>query len=70
MWIKGKWSEILQLNFEITSDPAPDFKLPATGKLALQAVEALRAQDGAHAQALIEKALEAEQTPSLINNLA
>jgi tetratricopeptide (TPR) repeat protein len=70
MWIKGKWSEILQLNFEITSDPAPDFKSPATGKLALQAVEALRAQDGAHAQALIEKALEAEQTPSLINNLA
>ena len=70
MWINGQWTTILQLNFEITSDPIPNSQFPAVNKLSFQAIEALHTQDGAKAQALLEEALAIEETPSMLNNLA
>lgn len=70
MWIQGKWTDILLMDWEITDQPTADFKLPATKKLLGQALEALHAQDGKRAQALLEQALKLEEAPSLFNNLA
>jgi tetratricopeptide (TPR) repeat protein len=70
MWVKGNWTNILQLNFEITSEPIRDSQSPVVTKLASQAIEALYANDGPKAQALLEEALSIEETPSMLNNLA
>jgi tetratricopeptide (TPR) repeat protein len=70
MWIQGKWTEILLMDWEITDRPTADFKLPATRKLLGQALEALQIQDGKRAQTLLEQALKLEESPSLFNNMA
>ena len=71
MWIKGKWTPILTLGFEITPEPMLDKIKPKALELMKQAIEALRVKDGARAENLLRAALkiEPEQT-SLLNNLA
>ena len=70
MWIAGKWTDILNLNFEVTRQAQPEFRSPAVEKLAVLAIAALHAENPKHAQSLFEQALKKEETPSLLNNLA
>lgn len=70
MWIKGNWTDILQMNFEISNEPIRDSQSPLVTKLASQAIEALYANDAPKAQALLEEALAIEETPAMLNNLA
>ncbi len=73
LWIRGKWQPILLLGFEVTPDPIMDdypMKQKAIDLMA-QAIEALRAEDGARAEELLRKALAIQpEHPSLLNNLA
>jgi tetratricopeptide (TPR) repeat protein len=72
MWLKGKWTPILLLGFEIT--PEPIFDIPVNPKaLALlkQSLEALRNDESGEAERILRRALQLQpEHPSLLNNLA
>jgi len=71
MWIKGKWTPILALNFEITPEPMLDKIKPGALELMSQAIEALHVKDGARAEEHLRKALAIQpEFPGLLNNLA
>ncbi|GAB4505413.1 MAG: hypothetical protein Fur0043_24080 [Anaerolineales bacterium] len=73
MWLRGKWHPILLLGFEVTPEPMMD-DYPMKQKaidLMGQAMDALRAEDGARAEGFLRKALTIQpEHPSLLNNLA
>jgi len=70
MWLKGEWTDIQFMNFEITDEPEHPFS-PKIVTLMRKAIEALHAHQGARAEPLLKQALELEpDSPSLKNNLA
>jgi len=70
MWLKGAWTDIQFMNFEITNEPEHPFS-PKIVTLMRKATEALHARQGARAEPLLKQALELEpDSPSLMNNLA
>lgn len=72
MWIKGKWTEILLLGFEITPEPIFDHPIkPKALTLLTQAITALHNNDGRRAEQYLRQALAIQpKDPSLLNNLA
>lgn len=70
MWVEGEWRELLLLDFEIHGEPEHDFS-PRVEKLAVNAMIALRDEDGERAERALKQALALEpETPELQNNLA
>jgi tetratricopeptide (TPR) repeat protein len=71
MWVQGEWRELLLYNYEITQETTTSYRSPEAEKLAVQALDALRSNRSAEAQALLEQAIALEpDEPSLLNNLA
>lgn len=70
MWIKGAWTEIQLMGFEISGAPQHPFS-PRVEALMIEATRALHAREGAKAERLLRQALEIEpDSPNLLNNLA
>jgi tetratricopeptide (TPR) repeat protein len=71
MWIKGGWTPIMTLGFNITREPEKNTLKPAAQRLMEQALDALYADDDPKAESLLRKAIEIQpDDPSLLNNLA
>lgn len=70
MWMMGKWTESLLMEWEITEEATAKLKSPAVRELSSHAIEALHAGNWKHAQELLEQALKLEESPTLLNNLA
>jgi tetratricopeptide (TPR) repeat protein len=73
MWIKGQWTQILLLGFEITPEPMLDEDPMRPKVLALmkQAIGALHEENGELAEQHLRKALLLQpEHPGLLNNLA
>lgn len=73
MWIKGQWSPILLLGFEITPEPILDEAplVPKALGLMKKAIYALRDENWAEAESHLRKALAVQpEHPGLLNNLA
>jgi tetratricopeptide (TPR) repeat protein len=72
MWIKGEWTEIMMLGFEISYEPDTEQRLPPKAeRLLIEAMEEIRHGDAAKGEQLIKQAIEiAPNRPSLLNNLA
>ena len=70
MWIKGQWTDIQFMNFEIVNEPERPFS-PKVTDLLRRATELLHERKAERAEALLREALElAPDTPALLNNLA
>ena len=70
MWIKGEWQEALMFGFEVNGEPRLDLPQAAMD-MYLQATQALRNEDGAKAEQILENAVKRyPNNPSLWNNLA
>jgi hypothetical protein len=68
--IKGEWSDIEILGFEIYTEPIDQGHSAKVKKLIRQAIDATY-DDPARAEALLQRALEMEpDAPDLLNNLA
>ena len=71
MWMGGEWSDLLLLNFEITSEPEESEYSPEVLELSEEAYYALQDDEAERAQQLLEQAIALEpDSPSLLNNLA
>lgn len=72
LWRNGAWEDSLLLNMEISVEPVRSERLPeAVDRLHVEGVEALRAQDGARALPLMQKAVALlPDNPHLLNNLS
>jgi predicted Zn-dependent protease len=70
MWVRGQWSEMLLLGFEIHEE-AKGGHSRQVERWAIQAMEALHEGEGSRAEQLLKRALEEEpDAPDLQNNLA
>ncbi len=70
MWIKGEWTEIILVGFEITDEPTV-IHSPQVLKMLAQANKALKQHEPEKAEQSLIKCLEIEpENPSLLNNLA
>jgi tetratricopeptide (TPR) repeat protein len=70
MWMRGEWTEILLLSFEVTEETERKHSLEVEN-LASEGHDALRAGEGVRAESLLKRALEKEPgAPDLLNNLA
>ncbi len=73
MWVKGQWSSILLLGFEITPEPIHDEEplQPKALELMKKAIYALQDEKWAEAEQHLRKALALQpEHPGLLNNLA
>lgn len=71
LWIKGKWSDVMLLAFEISYEPVAKIGNPKARKLHEEAYEALQERRGQRAQELLEQAIAlVPDDPSMLNNLA
>lgn len=70
LWLEGEWREMLLMSFELTSEPTRTHS-PAVEKLAVEAMQALRSNDGLRAEQQLRQALAlSPDAPDLLNNLA
>jgi tetratricopeptide (TPR) repeat protein len=70
MWIKGEWCDLLMLGFEINGEPRIDLPKAAMA-IYSQSHRALKNEDGARAQQILEEGVKKfPDSPSLWNNLA
>jgi tetratricopeptide (TPR) repeat protein len=70
MWIEGEWRELLLLGFEINDEPRTDLPKAAMD-VYFQSHQALKNEDGAKAQIILEDVIKKfPNSPSLFNNLA
>jgi predicted Zn-dependent protease len=70
MWVKGEWTEILLLSFELDETPRKRHS-PEVEELGRQGMEAIYAGDPETAERLLKEALAKEpDAPDLLNNLA
>jgi tetratricopeptide (TPR) repeat protein len=70
LWLKGKWTELFLVAFEISDEPEERHDERVT-QLMEESAEALRRREPVEAERLLRLALEAEpDAPDLLNNLA
>ncbi|MCT7952359.1 tetratricopeptide repeat protein [Ancylothrix sp. C2] len=70
MWLKGEWTEIILVGFEITDEPTVTYS-PKVLNMLGKANQALKQRQPLEAEKLLKKCLEIEpENPSLLNNLA
>lgn len=70
MWLKGEWTEIILVGFEITDEPTATHS-PEVLKMLAQANQALKQKLPEKAEKLLKQCLAIEpENPSLLNNLA
>jgi tetratricopeptide (TPR) repeat protein len=70
MWIRGAWTEVLLIGFEVSDEPVKQHP-PRVEQWAREATLALRAGDAHTAEQLLNQALAVEpDAPDLLNNLA
>ena len=71
LWLKGSWTEIMMIGFQISHDAVPSTLKPSTLALMEKAINALHAKNGPEAEGHLRKAIEIQgEDPSLLNNLA
>jgi predicted Zn-dependent protease len=69
MWMRGKWQELLLLDYEMHDEPSFPHP-PRVAKLLEQSVEAMHDDDVDRAERLVRQGLELEpDAPDLLNNL-
>ncbi len=70
MWIRGEWQELLMFGFEVNGEPRNNLPKAAMD-IYLQSQDALKNEDGAKAEQILEDAIKKHpNSPSLWNNLA
>lgn len=71
MWLRGKWSEVEPLAFDVTQEPIDPGYGPPASDWSTEAYEALQSDDGERAEILLRKCLTlVGERPWLLNNLA
>lgn len=70
LWHQGQWRELLLMSFDVHDEPEHNHAAQVE-ELAVQAIEALQANEPVRAETLLRRALEFEpDAPDLVNNLA
>jgi tetratricopeptide (TPR) repeat protein len=71
LWLRGQWSEVISMGFEIYEEPVETNYPPQVGEWYRQAIEALYENDPVTAERLLKQALAVRpDAPGLVNNLA